>query len=604
MESLTALAARARTLANRAPALEEHPQQWWEGKRLLAGVFEGGGAKGVGYAGALQALARHGWWFGAVAGASAGAITALLVAAGSRPGDLEAATLEGLGAVEKPSRPRGFRRLALTGSYFDQRRLRRWLRARIAEASSAGGEASFEELWQATNIDLYVVAADVSAAQQIVFNRRITPKCSVVDAVIASAAIPGAFESGQLAIRDAGRARSYFHTVVDGGVWSNFPTFVFDDASFRLIHELPETPYPVLGFLLAEEGFDAYRARIAQLREASFEHGSEPLIPMEWRYRTDAAPRRRVDRPGFFYAPPEVEHEAVDGRPGAANDPGAVGRATDAPASYAELGRDLVRDLALLYTPFGLLQIATSELAPVTREPTPVELQQMAEVASKNAAGFWPQPKTGWVRLFVPRLDDALGSLQPWWVAAIVLLASVGAALYCAAYVVALAWETPTASWWNVAAAVSSILLVFAAALFLANAAPVAFAALAANTVLLRTIRRVGYGIARTYAAGPGAPPWRGLADNDRVIRLSVPEGLSTMAFEADPRIVAQAVDTAYIETVDGLRRHGLITDDAADADVYIAISRIRLRFHEIIAGLHLATEARPRPRASSGSTG
>jgi len=46
------------------------------------GVFEGGGAKGLAYAGALRALKERRCWFHAVAGSSAGAVTAALIAAG------------------------------------------------------------------------------------------------------------------------------------------------------------------------------------------------------------------------------------------------------------------------------------------------------------------------------------------------------------------------------------------------------------------------------------------------------------------------------------------------------------------------------------------
>src|SRR4051812_41645641 len=56
------------------------------------GVFEGGGAKGIAYAGALLALKERRCWFHAVAGASAGAITAALVAAGLTPEEIEGAT--------------------------------------------------------------------------------------------------------------------------------------------------------------------------------------------------------------------------------------------------------------------------------------------------------------------------------------------------------------------------------------------------------------------------------------------------------------------------------------------------------------------------------
>ena len=58
----------------------------------IAGVFEGGGAKGIAYAGALEELEAQGVSFGAVAGASAGAITAALIAAGCGAADLRDAT--------------------------------------------------------------------------------------------------------------------------------------------------------------------------------------------------------------------------------------------------------------------------------------------------------------------------------------------------------------------------------------------------------------------------------------------------------------------------------------------------------------------------------
>ena len=67
-------------------------RRWWEGAgcsyRMLSGVFEGGGAKGVAYSGALQAVHETICWFNAVAGASAGAITAAMVASGLDPKEI------------------------------------------------------------------------------------------------------------------------------------------------------------------------------------------------------------------------------------------------------------------------------------------------------------------------------------------------------------------------------------------------------------------------------------------------------------------------------------------------------------------------------------
>lgn len=64
--------------------------------REFALVFEGGGAKGVAYIGALRAIEQRRLRIGATAGASAGAITATLVAAGFSASRLESELREGL----------------------------------------------------------------------------------------------------------------------------------------------------------------------------------------------------------------------------------------------------------------------------------------------------------------------------------------------------------------------------------------------------------------------------------------------------------------------------------------------------------------------------
>lgn len=56
--------------------------------RPIFGIFEGGGAKGVAHVGALAACEENGFYFVGVAGASAGAIIATLIAAGLSASDL------------------------------------------------------------------------------------------------------------------------------------------------------------------------------------------------------------------------------------------------------------------------------------------------------------------------------------------------------------------------------------------------------------------------------------------------------------------------------------------------------------------------------------
>ena len=85
--------------AESSASLPTQSQDWWldptrvEG--FVHGVFEGGGAKGVLYAGALEGTLRRKLWFKAVAGSSAGAITAAMIAAGMTPAEIRTSQSRG-----------------------------------------------------------------------------------------------------------------------------------------------------------------------------------------------------------------------------------------------------------------------------------------------------------------------------------------------------------------------------------------------------------------------------------------------------------------------------------------------------------------------------
>jgi len=208
-------------------------------RRTFYCVFEGGGAKGIAYIGALQAMQTKQCWFRAVAGASAGAITAMLVASGLSPSEIHQATNEAL-ALLHTGIVRGLRRLRRQSGYFPSdplhECLERILRKQVAPVVEPLPDKSitFRQLFQATGIELNVAAADLSLRRPFVFSPHETPNCSVADAVVASSAIPFAFRSSLLKVPDnADETTWHHHTIVDGGVWSNFPLFIFEDAAFR-----------------------------------------------------------------------------------------------------------------------------------------------------------------------------------------------------------------------------------------------------------------------------------------------------------------------------------------------------------------------------------
>jgi predicted acylesterase/phospholipase RssA len=219
------------------------PESWLNQTAIVNGVFKGGGAKGLLYAGALRALQEKGLWFRAVAGSSAGAITATLIAAGLSVDQLDAAVPTALSRLQ-----RNYFGDLLGQPIVRTDRLIRWLEQLLVEQvivfsgpRTSSGSVSFAELYAATGIELYVVCVDVAERQPIVFNSATTPTLSVAAATMASCSIPLAFRPGRLkVIRHDGT--SVVHRLMDGGVWSNYPAFVFKDASFRAHHELAPIP--------------------------------------------------------------------------------------------------------------------------------------------------------------------------------------------------------------------------------------------------------------------------------------------------------------------------------------------------------------------------
>jgi hypothetical protein len=88
------------------------------------------------------------------------------------------------------------------------------------------------------------------------------------------------------------------------------------------------------------------------------------------------------------------------------------------------------------------------------------------------------------------------------------------------------------------------------AALGLSVAILVFFGALltvAANRLLLRTLRRIFYGLAATYVAGSGAPAWA--AEKKNVIALPIPAGVGTLSFDMEPAQRERLVDGANAAT-------------------------------------------------------
>jgi NTE family protein len=201
-------------------------------------VFEGGGVKGIAYAGALQVLEKKGMLaqIEGVAGTSAGAITACLLSLRYSAADIK--TL--VGQVD-------------FGSFADHENLLKkihyyglhpgdvfldWLKKQIA-AKGLPEDATFEDFSKANCLDMRVFACDINARQVQEFSLRRTPTVIVAEAVRASMSIPLFFNAWQFPSGNPNK-----HLFVDGGMVYNYPIFAFSSGK--------EINWSVLGFRLED----------------------------------------------------------------------------------------------------------------------------------------------------------------------------------------------------------------------------------------------------------------------------------------------------------------------------------------------------------------
>ena len=221
-------------------------------------VLEGGGVKGIGLVGALATLEEKGWVPACVAGTSAGAITAALVAAGYRSQELREMMLE---LDFHDFEDRGWEdRLPLPGrevlsilkdkGIFEGDHLLDWMEERLADK----GVRTFADLRDPEAGDddrrryrLRVIASDVTgrrllALPQDAEHLGIDPdQLSVALAVRMSMSIPLFFEPVAVKHGETGET----HLIVDGGLLSNFPVWLFDSRG-------RPPRWPTFGLLLVE----------------------------------------------------------------------------------------------------------------------------------------------------------------------------------------------------------------------------------------------------------------------------------------------------------------------------------------------------------------
>ena len=317
-------------------------------------VFEGGGAKGSVFVGALQAFEEREHTARRLIGTSAGAITATLMAAGYRSGDLydavtkptsdrkpqfsafmdvpEKAQLEERGldrslsyailksadlslvtdkmpdlsglsdkmpglswlsgrtpdlsrvsdaaadlidrSIFEPLMAVGAYRQSFSlierGGLFAGEAFRAWLTERLNDRDSKYdkdpddpedrplGEATLRSFYARTESDLSLVASDLESRKMLVLNHRTAPDCPVAWAARMSMSIPFLWQEVVWRDSEFGHYRGKSlegHTIVDGGVLSNFPIELLtsrDQEDLAIMGDEGPAAVPNLGLLIDE----------------------------------------------------------------------------------------------------------------------------------------------------------------------------------------------------------------------------------------------------------------------------------------------------------------------------------------------------------------
>jgi len=204
-------------------------------------VLEGGGMKGIAYAGAFEVLDSLGISDSIqnVAGTSSGAMNGMMFALGYTGKEIRQMNLStNFGKYNQVGLPLigGLVRIKRTYGYYKTDRLIEDL-GKIMLAKGYSPDITFEELHQLKQAGkkvklLYITGANLTDQKIEVFSHETYPKMRVLDAVRTSISIPVYFEAlfmqpdGSLVEKK--EVDSTTKVMVDGGILDNYPFYVFD----------------------------------------------------------------------------------------------------------------------------------------------------------------------------------------------------------------------------------------------------------------------------------------------------------------------------------------------------------------------------------------
>ncbi|MBA9028465.1 patatin-like phospholipase family protein [Peribacillus huizhouensis] len=203
-------------------------------------VFEGGGIRGIAFIGAIQAMEEENVEWERLAGTSAGAVIAALVASGYKSYEirdelskLDFSKLRGRTILNRVPIIGTFLALVVHLGIYKNNYLETWVDSLLAEK----GIKTFADLPEGK---LKIIASDISNGQLLILpddlvRYGMTPAdLKVSTAIMMSTSLPFFFRPVIWKSKD--RNKSY---ILDGGLLSNFPIWIFDTDNPR---------FPTFGF--------------------------------------------------------------------------------------------------------------------------------------------------------------------------------------------------------------------------------------------------------------------------------------------------------------------------------------------------------------------
>lgn len=275
----------------------------------INGVFEGGGVKGIALAGAVSAAMNNGFEFHQVAGTSSGSIVASFLAAGYSAEEMKMMIMQTpFRAFLQRSSIFNTRivgpaaRLLIKKGLYSGESLEKWVYDKLI----AKGIRTFGDLPPKR---LRIIASDISQGKLLVLPDDIAQygidpmRFSIAKAVRMSTSIPYFFDPVMIRkkTKNSEVSESFqqqFIYIVDGGLLSNFPLWVFDQESSSL-------QFPVIGFQLVGRGTNQnhhIRGPITMLQAlfgTMLEAHDERYIEQHNRFRTVKIPTLGVKNTQF-----------------------------------------------------------------------------------------------------------------------------------------------------------------------------------------------------------------------------------------------------------------------------------------------------------------